>query len=132
MALLDDLGTYLDSQVATLTLGTNLFLGRIPDDPDTCVALFEYGGNAPTSTMGGDALPPIENPNIQVLTRGSGYASARTLAFECWTAIEAILNETLTATLYHRVSANQSPFPLERDSQDRVIWAQNFRVMKST
>jgi len=131
MALLDDLGTYLASQVGTLTLGTNLYLGRMPDEPDTCVALYEYGGDAPVNVMGGDSMPPVEQPRIQILTRASGYSSARTLALECWTAVEAVLNESLSGTLYHRVSANQSPFPLERDSRDRVLFAQNFRVQKA-
>ena len=131
MALLDDLGTYLAAQVGTLTLGTNLYLGRMPDEPDTCVALYEYGGDAPVNVMGGDSMPPVEQPRIQILTRASGYSSARTLALECWTAVEAVLNESLSGTLYHRVSANQSPFPLERDSRDRVLFAQNFRVQKA-
>jgi len=131
MALLDDLGTYLAAQVGTLTLGTNLYLGRMPDEPDTCVALYEYGGDAPVNVMGGDSMPPVEQPRIQILTRASGYSSARTLALECWTAVEAVLNESLSGTLYHRVSANQSPFPLERDSHDRVLFAQNFRVQKA-
>jgi len=132
MAMLDDLGTYLEAQVGSLTLGTNLFLGRMPDSPDVCVTLYEYGGGAPTNVMGGDNMPPIEEPRVQVLTRADGYTATRTLAGECWTAIEAILNESLSGTLYHRVSANQSPFPLERDSQDRVLFAQNFRVLKAT
>lgn len=130
MALLDEIGTYLAAQVGSLTLGTNLFLGRMPDDPDTCVALYEYGGDAPVNTMGSDAMPPVEQPRIQILVRASGYSSARTLSLECWTAVEAVLNEELSGTRYHRIAANQSPFPLERDSHDRVLFAQNFRVQK--
>lgn len=130
MALLDEVGTYLEAQVGSLTLGTNLFLGRLPDDPDTCVVVYEYGGDAPVSTMGSDAMPPVEQPRIQVLTRASGYSSARTLALSCFTAVESILNESLSGVRYHRISAIQSPFPLERDSHDRVLFAQNFRVQK--
>lgn len=130
MALLDDIGTYLQTEVGSLTLGTNLFLGRLPDDPDTCVSVYEYGGDAPVNTMGSDAMPPVEQPRIQLLTRAAGYSSARTLALSCWTAIESVLNESLSGTRYHRITANQSPFPLERDSQDRVLFAQNFRVQK--
>ena len=50
MAFLDDIGTHLAAATipaADLTLGTNLFLGRRPDTPDTCVALYETGGTAP-------------------------------------------------------------------------------------
>jgi len=77
-------------------------------------------------------MPPVEQPRIQVNVRAPGYSSANTLALSVWTALESILNETLTATRYHRVAAIQSPFPLERDSADRVIFAQNFRVQKAT
>ena len=132
MPLLDDVGAYLDSQLVTLTIGTNLFLGRMPDTPDTCVAIYEYGGDAPISTMGSDAMPPVEQPRIQILCRAPGYSSARSLALSCWTVVEAVLNETLSGTRYHRITANQSPFPLERDSHDRVLFAQNFRVQKAT
>ena len=47
--ILEALGTYADAQT-TLTSGTNLFGGRMPDNPDTCVCLYEYDGQArPTS-----------------------------------------------------------------------------------
>jgi hypothetical protein len=132
MALLDDLGTYLATEVASLTLGTNLFLGRLPDDPDTCVAVYEYSGDDPVNVMGGPGLPPVEQPRVQVAVRAAGYATAHTLAVECWTALEQVLNETLTSTRYHRVAAIQSPFPMRRDDQDRVVFAQNYRVIKDT
>lgn len=132
MGILDDIGTHLDSTVGALTLGTNLFLSRLPDDPDTCVAVFEYSGDAPMSTMGGDGFPPIEQPRIQLLTRAAGYSTAHDLASTCWVALEQVLNETLTSTTYLRVAANQSPFPLERDTSDRVIFAQNFRVQRAS
>ena len=40
MAFLPEIGTYLAANVTnvSLTLGTNLFLGRLPETPDTCVA----------------------------------------------------------------------------------------------
>jgi hypothetical protein len=130
MATLVDIGTYLDTQLASLTLGTNLFLGRLPDSPDKCVALLEYGGSTPISTLGSDAMPRMEMPRIQVLSRDVAYSDARALAISVWQVIEGILNETLSGTLYQRVSAVQSAFPLERDSVQRVLFAQNFQVFK--
>lgn len=132
MALLDELGTYIGSQVGSLTLGTNLFLGRLPDEPDTCVALYETGGSEPLSVMGSDALPPVEQPRVQVLTRASSYATARALAGTIWLALENILNENLSGVRYHRCAAVQSVFALERDSHDRIILAQNFQVQKDS
>ena len=45
MSVLDEIGTYLAANVSnvTLTLGTNLFLGRLPDDPDTVQVHLEPG-----------------------------------------------------------------------------------------
>ena len=130
MATLNDIGTYLDAQLGSLTIGTNLFLGRLPTDPDKCVALLEYGGSTPISTLGSDAMPRMELPRIQVLSRDVTYADARSLAISIWLVIEGILNETLSGTLYQRVSAVQSVFPLERDSAQRAVFAQNFQVFK--
>ena len=92
MALLTDVGAYLDAQVsaASLTAGTNLFYGRLPEVPDTCVALYETGGGVPDDTMGNNSAPVFENPR-----------------------------------------AVQSPFALERDSQDRMVMACNFQIIKT-
>jgi hypothetical protein len=130
MSTLVDIATYLDSQQASLTLGTNLFLGRMPDAPDTCVALYEYGGSAPDNTMGG-GLPVLQNPSVQIAVRAVLYASAESLISLCWGTLESIVDMSLSGTRYNRVTAIQSPFVLERDSQDRVIFVQNFNVTRT-
>lgn len=130
MSTLVDIATYLDAQQASLTLGTNLFLGRMPDAPDTCVALYEYGGSAPDNTMGG-GLPVLQNPSVQIAVRAVLYASAESLISLCWATLESIIDMSLSGTRYNRVTAIQSPFVLERDSQDRVIFVQNFNVTRA-
>ncbi len=129
MSTLIDVATYLDAQLATLTIGVNLFVGRMPDAPDTCVTLFEYGGSAATETLG-TGLPVLENPRVQVLTRGVTYAATETMARAVWSALQAIQNSTLSGVLYQRMSAIQGPFPLERDTQDRILFVQNYMVMR--
>jgi hypothetical protein len=130
MTTLVDIATYLDAQQASLTLGTNLFLGRMPDSPDTCVVLYEYGGSAPDNTMG-SGLPVLQNPSVQIAVRAVLYASAESLINLCWATLEGIVNMSLSGTRYNRVTAIQSPFVLERDSQDRVIFVQNFNVTRA-
>ena len=132
MALLDDLGSYLDTQVASLTLGTNLFLGRLPDSPDSAVALYEYAGEIPVSVMGGDALPILKRPRIQVLSRASTYSASRSQAITVWLVLEGILDQTINGTLYQRVEALQSVFPLERDTHERSVFVQNYRIIRNT
>lgn len=129
MTTLIDIANYLDAQVGGLTLGTNLFVGRMPDDPDACVAVYEYGGVAPTNTMGGGA-PVLQNPSIQVRVRATSYAAAEATANLCFAALEAIIDETINTTRYNRVTAIQSPFPLERDPDDRIVFVQNFDVKR--
>ena len=130
MTTLIDIATYLDAQLASVTLGTNLFVGRMPDSPDTCVVLYEYGGGVPDNTMGG-GLPVLENPSIQVAVRAASYATAESLIQSIWLTLETVIDETLTATRYNRIGAIQSPFPLDRDSADRVVFVQNFDVTKA-
>lgn len=130
MTTLIDIATYLDAQLASVTLGTNLFVGRMPDSPDTCVTLYEYGGGVPDNTMGG-GLPVLENPSLQVAVRAASYATAESLIQSIWLTLEGVIDETLTSTRYNRISAIQSPFPLDRDSADRVVFVQNFDVTKA-
>lgn len=133
MAFLDDIGTYLttaSTPTATLTLGTNLFLGRRPDDPDTMVALFETAGEAPTLTFGSNTAPPIESRGLQCQIRATGYATAESLATEVWSALCLIDNEIIGTTRYLLADPTQSPFPLDRDSQDRMLHAVNFVVAR--
>jgi hypothetical protein len=133
MAFLDDIGTYLaaaSTPTQNLTLGTNLFLGRRPDTPDTIVALFETSGEAPTLTFGTNTGPPLEARGLQCQVRALGYATAESLATEVWSALCLIDNETLGTTRYLLADPVQSPFPLDRDAQDRMIHAFNFTVQR--
>lgn len=130
MATLLDIATYIDTELASLTLGTNLFIGRMPDTPDNCVTLYEYGGSVPDNTMGTSA-PSLENPSIQVAVRSTTYAGAVTTIRSIWDKLEAVVDEDLSGTRYNRISANQSPFPLDRDTSDRILFVQNFDVTKA-
>jgi hypothetical protein len=133
MSLLSDVGTYLNAasiSTADLTLGTNLFLGRLPDSPDTCVGLIQTGGLAPTDTYG-TSFPPLETQGLQTLVRAASYATGEALAVDIFKSLLSVENETLTSTLYLKIEANQSPFALERDEQERVVMSCNFNVVKA-
>lgn len=133
MGLLDDVGTYMAANVTdvTLTLGTNLFLGRMPDSPDTCVAIYETAGGVPDDVFGANSAPPIENAGLMCHTRATSYASCRSLAVDIMTTLSKVINETLTATTYYKISATQSPFALDRDEQERMVFSCNFTAVKA-
>ncbi len=132
MAFLPEIGTYLAATVShtSLTLGTNLFLGRLPDTPDTCVALFETGGLTPAETMGGSTLPAYTQPRTQILVRAADYATASALAEDCFKKMTLIDNEALSGVKYLRAAGVQSPFYLERDGQERVVFVCNYQTQR--
>jgi hypothetical protein len=133
MAVLDDLGAFMVTNVTdtSLTLGTNLFLGRMPTDPDTCVAIYETGGSDPTDVFGSNSAPPIENAGVMCHTRAAAYSDCQSLAVDIMKTLSKVINETLTSTYYYKVEPIQSPFGLDRDDQDRMVFSCNFSVAKA-
>ena len=133
MSVLTDIGTYLNAaSISTqdLTLGTNLFLGRLPETPDTCVGVIQTAGVAPTDTFG-TSFPPLETQGLQTLVRATTYATEEALAVDVMKSLASVDNQTLTSTLYLKIEAQQSPFALERDNQERLVMSCNFLVTKT-
>tara|TARA_R110000824_G_scaffold96453_4_gene230959 strand:- start:1273 stop:1680 length:408 start_codon:yes stop_codon:yes gene_type:complete len=132
MAFLTDIGTYLAATVTNtnLILGTNLFLGRLPEDPDTCVAIVQTGGLAPVDTAGGSTLPAFTQPRFQAMVRAGNYATASSLAEDVFKKVQLIDNESLSGTKYLRASGVQEPFPLDRDSRERMVFVCNYQTMR--
>ena len=133
MGMLDDVGTYMAANItaATLTLGTNPFLGRLPESPDTCVAIYETAGTAPDDVFGADSAPPIENAGLMCHTRATSYSTCQTLAVDIMKTLSKVINETLTSTAYYKIEATQSPFGLMRDDQERMVFSCNFTAVKA-
>lgn len=133
MAFLDDVGTFLNAATIStqdLTLGTNLFLGRRPDSPDTLVAVYETGGQAPQLVFGTNSAPPIETRGLQVIARAKAYSTSEALCTDVWTSLCLIDSETINSTRYLLADPQQSPFALERDDQDRMVHVCNFLVSR--
>ena len=132
MSLLEDLGGYLDTQLATVTLGTNLFYSLMPENVSNCVTLYENSGAPPNFTMGSNNLPTLERPQLQFLLRNSSYSDGRTLADSIYRVLTAISNTTINTRLYLRVEAVSNPALLERDANRRSIFTCNFDVIRVT
>ena len=131
MGLVEELGTYLDSASTRFTIGTNLFLNAIPDEPNTASAVVEYGGAAPDYVFGRD-LPVNENARVAITSRSTSSTKARADAHAAWVAMQAIENESLSGTSWLRASAVQSPFLLYRDEQGRVVYQCNYQCVRRT
>ena len=128
--MLDEIGDYLDANVGALTLGTNLFLGRMPETPENAVAVYEPSSAPPSYSLGGSGVPDLERPRIQIHVRNTVYATGRSLAYTIWVAMNQIVSETLGTTYWLRVESVDSPHFLMRDANDRPIFNMNFQGLK--
>lgn len=131
MALLDEIGTYLQTG-GIGTLGTNLFLSMLPDSPDVCVVVHEYGGSDGEYVFGATGAQ-VERPRFQVMARAAAddYASARTKIQSVYTLLDAVVETSLSGKRYHRIRALAPPFFVERDDQRRPLLVCNFEAEKA-
>lgn len=129
-SILVDLGGYIDSNFASLTLGTNLFYGMLPESPDNCVALFENSGIAPVFTQGSNNAIKIERPQLQFLVRNTSYETGSALANSLYLFLTQVANQSINSTQYLRVVAISSPSVIERDTNKRVLFTCNFDIQR--
>lgn len=135
--MLPEIGARLVSAVPGLVLASTLFLGQEPDSPDTCVTLIAGPGGEPEWTMGaqdGVAQVPVYEPHrLQALVRAANTATSYTTAeAQAWLIYRALslTNVTLTGTRYLLIEPVAVPAPLEQDSQSRITFVVNFRVLR--
>lgn len=134
MPLLEEIGDYL-STGGVGTVGTDLFLGYLPEAPDAVVAVYETGGLPPVRAMrSAPGQPVVVRPRVQVLARAAehDYAAARSKVGRAYDLLEGLGDRTLGGVRYLWVGAVQEPFLMGRDSQGRVMLACNFDVVKDS
>jgi hypothetical protein len=121
--MLTEIGAYLATE-SIGTVGTDIFLGLMPDQPDSCVALFEYAGSPPDLHWNG------KYPGLQVRVRNKSYAAARTKIGEVMEKLHRLHEQTLSGTRYLLIKARGSPEILKRDNNNRVELFVNFEIIK--
>lgn len=97
--------------------GTNLFWGRLPDTPDSAVAVFEYLGEPSVRSKDGDEW---ERPRFQVIARAKSYVAAMQKAEDAYAALNGF-SGNLEGAHYDSITARQRPFadPSGVDDADR-------------
>lgn len=120
MSVLEAVGTYIDTNSGDLTIGTNLFLSKMPNSPDFCVAVYEYSGIAPIETFGATPFE-IDRPSVQVVVRATrdDYVTARDKAITLRTLICGLTNVSVSGVTVLRVKSAGSVLPLGVDDLDR-------------
>ena len=117
---LEALGAYIDANNGTLTIGTNLFLAKMPDTPDLCVAIYENQGFPPTMTFGATAIE-IDRPSLQISVRAGrdDYPTARDLAQTLRTLVSGMVNISSSGVTIMRTEPSGSFYSLSTDNLER-------------
>lgn len=128
--LLDDLGDYLSTQ-GLGAVGAVIFKSTLPDAPDECISIFESGGFASVHTMStGPGVAVMEQPTVQVICRSTRYDSARRLAQNVDLVLNGLRDVVINGISYQWAEAQQSPFQIGKDTQERHEVACNYRILK--
>jgi hypothetical protein len=134
--ILDEVAEYLQTS-GVGTIGTNIFKSYGTNLPNTSLFIYETGGFRPQDTFGSTCQAAWENPTIQIVSRSTNYETARRTGENAYRALINVVNETLKSSssdvgsFYLRIFANQAPFRLGVDENDRHQIACNFGVMKT-
>lgn len=121
--LLDDIAAYLEDQ-SVGTVGTDIFMGTMPDTPDSCIALYEYAGEPP------EQIGNIERPGLQVRVRDPSYSAGRAKIESVVNALAGLYEQVLSGHRYLYIRAQQSPEAMGRDQSGREEFVVNFIVIK--
>jgi hypothetical protein len=121
--MLSEIATYLAGQ-SIGTVDTDLFVGFMPDAPESCVYLDEYAGSPPEWTADGKKLM---NPGLQIVARGTVYSTTRAKLQAIEDLLDGITNTTIGASFYVSIWAGQSIIPMGW-AKGLVKLAQNYRI----
>ncbi len=117
----------LSSSALSLTLGTDLFVGEEPHNPDNCVTVFDSPGAAPEPGY------VLLYPGVQIRVRGAaigGYKTAYTLAESIRNVLHALSPQTVNSTKYINVLAEGDILYIGQDKSKRPRFTINFSIMR--
>jgi hypothetical protein len=113
---------------SSLVLGTNLFYGRMPPTPDTCVALFEAPGNSYQSLGGGPSV--YEAPKVTVMTRATDYDTARLLIERVKHFFDALPYTSIDGIHIMDMDVDSTPLLAPPDEKDRWLFVTTLTCWK--
>lgn len=107
------------------TVGTDLFEGYLPNDPDSCVCVIDTGGLEP------DVYIPTFRPTFQISIRNTSYATGRTKLDTIRDLLHRKQNATLVGSgeYFFYISANSNGGSTGVDEQGRYLFSINFTCL---
>lgn len=127
--ILESIGDYLVTN-SHGTLGTDIFLGTLPESPDACIAVYENAGSSPAFTMGSGGIV-IDYPMLQIICRAGreDYPTARDKAETIRVLLAQILDQSISGVHILRVEPMGSVNLLGVDPKYRPLISVNFRCL---
>lgn len=128
-----EVATYLQAQGLSLTMGTNLFVGQMPDSPDQLAAISTRPGMGAVRYLTGgvqSAESKLDQPALVIRVRASTYVAGETLIQAIYGKLQGICETTITSggQLIHLIRSLNSPSYVGVDVQQRHQWTQSFMV----
>jgi hypothetical protein len=115
-----------DSGIA-LVLGTDLFIGREPNEPNNCATLFDTPGR-PRLTGVTDLR--YDYPSVQVRVRNTGYVDGWTLINDIALALHQRDKEIRNGSQYESIACVVEPALLDWDENDRARFVTTFDIQR--
>lgn len=96
MSVLEALGDWAESE-GLGTLGSDLFLSRMPDSPDACVTIYEYDGGTPVEVLGPLGIA-LDRVRIQFVGRSArdDYPQVRDKMLDIRTAVAGLYSTVVS------------------------------------
>jgi hypothetical protein len=113
-----------------LVFATNLFIGRQPAMPDTCVTLYDTSAMAPEYTLSAEDSGLYEYPAVQVKVRANNYLDGYDLASSIYFDVHNSDPQTINGTLYSSILAAQTPTLMRWDENDRAEFIFNLEIKR--
>lgn len=126
-----DLAGHLNTQIAALTLGTNLFVASEPSTPTDVVTVYDTGGSPIYQDLSGNNFS--SRYTIQVRVRNASYTSGYALAESVRGTLRAVVNTTIGSVRYAGIFQFTEITHLGKVSVaggEAHVWTMNFEVYK--
>ncbi len=125
MSVVEAIADYLQAQ-GRGTVGTDIFIGLMPDSPDTSVTVYESAGPGTIQTFGGGVA--LDRVSIQISVRGvrDDYPTARNRAVTIRDTLASVTEVTQGSVRFVRLDPTGYVNSIGRDEEDRPVFTINF------
>lgn len=111
--------------VFAATTGWGIYIGKMPDDPDTCITVYDSGGEP------SDPKWLVDYPYVQVRVRANvaGYLTAEAKIKEVVSELLGLPSQDLNGDRWVSVTQISAPAFIGYDEKQRPEFTTNFRII---